>query len=406
MTTIHNRLCFELLSTVATIWLFANVACAWGDEPRDTTNIKVDVAEFVATVLKPFWQTTEIREPIFFVESAGADRPRGRLLFKPTEVLSVTNGTCDLKFEPGKDFTVDLEGGTISVPSGSRIPVTAREHLYPLMTSDLPKIARKSGDRTRGIFFDEGAAYHKLQTEVTYRYQPGQWNGPTPKYAGDLLPKTVAKLLKRQPVKLVLCGDSISLGANASLRTKAPPGCPPFGELTAMALEKHFGSKVTLINQAIDGTTSSDGLQQAKEGKIDEHRPDLFIIAFGMNDVYYGRDPAKFKANIRGMLERVRADAPNTEFILVSPMLANAERGIPLEKLWLYRDALAELAGPGVALADLTSMWGELLKRKSFYDLTGNGVNHPNDFGHCVYAETLLALLIDMPKKGLDDKRR
>jgi hypothetical protein len=39
-----------------------------------------------------------------------------------------------------------------------------------------------------------------------------------------------------------------------------------------------------------------------------------------------------------------------------------------------------------------------LLKRKSFYDLTGNGVNHPNDFGHCVYAQTLLALLIDTPK--------
>ena len=42
-------------------------------------------------------------------------------------------------------------------------------------------------------------------------------------------------------------------------------------------------------------------------------------------------------------------------------------------------------------------MWAELLKRKTFYDLTGNGLNHPNDFGHCVYAETLLALLIDVP---------
>jgi hypothetical protein len=76
-------------------------------------------------------------------------------------------------------------------------------------------------------------------------------------------------------------------------------------------------------------------------------------------------------------------------------MLANAERGIPLDRFWQYRDALAELVAPGVALADLTSIWGELLKRKSFYDLTGNGVNHPNDFGHCVYAETLLALLVD-----------
>ena len=117
-----------------------------------------------------------------------------------------------------------------------------------------------------------------------------------------------------------------------------------------------------------------------------------------MNDVYRQHGVAKYKANIRGMMDRIRADAPDSEFILVASMLPNAERGIPLEKFWLYRDALAELSGPGVALADLTSIWGELLKRKSFYDLTGNGVNHPNDFGHCVYAQTLLALLIDTPK--------
>ena len=162
-----------------------------------------------------------------------------------------------------------------------------------------------------------------------------------------------------------------------------------------MALESHYGSKINFINRAVDGTTSSDGLQQANEGRISTTQPDLVLIAFGMNDVYYRRDAAKYQRNIRGMIERVRADLPQAEFILISPMLANAERGIPLDRLWQYRDALAELVAPGVALADLTSIWGELLKRKSFYDLTGNGVNHPNDFGHCVYAETLLALLVD-----------
>jgi lysophospholipase L1-like esterase len=263
------------------------------------------------------------------------------------------------------------------------------------MSSNLPKIARKSGDRTRGIFFDEGSAYHKLQVDVSYRHESGQWSGPTPKYAGELLPKTIAKLQSKQPITLVLCGDSISLGSNASLFTKSPPGCPPFGELTAMGLEKHFGNKVKFINGAVDGTTSSDGLQQTKDGKIGKHSPDLIIIAFGMNDAYRRHDSTKFQSNIRGTMERIRADAPESEFILVSPMLPNAERGIPLDIFWRYRDALAKLCGPGAALADLTSMWGELLKRKSFYDLTGNGVNHPNDFGHCVYAQTVLALLID-----------
>jgi hypothetical protein len=43
--------------------------------------------------------------------------------------------------------------------------------------------------------------------------------------------------------------------------------------------------------------------------------------------------------------------------------------------------------------ADATSLWAELLKRKDFHDLTGNGLNHPNDFGHDIYSEVILELL-------------
>ena len=49
-------------------------------------------------------------------------------------------------------------------------------------------------------------------------------------------------------------------------------------------------------------------------------------------------------------------------------------------------------AANGIAPADLTSHWTEMLKRDS--DLTGSGVNHPSDFGHRVYASAILALLI------------
>ena len=402
MPSIHQarrRLCFFGLGlAVAVAWLFANGACARGDEPRHAPDAKVSTAEFVATALDPFWRTTEIREPLFFVEGAGSNRPSGKLLFKPTEVLSITSSTRDTKFEPGKDFQVDIAGGTISLPPGSRIPITTREQLYPLASStSLKNGRRKSGDRTRGIFFSEGSVYHKLQVEVTYRHEPGQWNGPTPKYAGESLPKTMAKLRSKQPVKVILLGDSIAAGGNASLVSNTPPNCPSFGPLTALALECHFGSKVTFINHAVDGNTTRHGLQLARAG-VGRERPDLVIIAFGMNDLYFKRDVAEYKANTRAIMEAIRADAPDAEFILVASMLENSERGIPMQKFPLYRDALAELCGPGVALADLTSMWAALLERKSFYDLTGNGLNHPNDFGHCVYAETLLALLIDPPK--------
>ena len=34
-----------------------------------------------------------------------------------------------------------------------------------------------------------------------------------------------------------------------------------------------------------------------------------------------------------------------------------------------------------------------MLKNKHDLDLTGNGLNHPNDFGHRLYAQAILAAL-------------
>ena len=67
--------------------------------------------------------------------------------------------------------------------------------------------------------------------------------------------------------------------------------------------------------------------------------------------------------------------------------------------------AEAAAARTGVALADMTSMWTEMLKYKKDSDLTGNGVNHPNDFGHRVYAQVLSSLLIDDPKPAASGQK-
>ena len=52
---------------------------------------------------------------------------------------------------------------------------------------------------------------------------------------------------------------------------------------------------------------------------------------------------------------------------------------------------MKKLTGPGCALADVTTFWLALLERKGALDLTGNGLNHPNDFGHRFYADVVLA---------------
>jgi acyl-CoA thioesterase I len=121
---------------------------------------------------------------------------------------------------------------------------------------------------------------------------------------------------------------------------------------------------------------------------------DLVLIAYGMNDVG-GRNPDKYKAAISTMLRRIKEANPATEVILVASMIGNPDwAATPPEMFPKYRDALASLEGPGVALADMTAIWQKLLERKRYLDMTGNGVNHPNDYGHRVYVQVLLALLV------------
>ncbi|MBX7074950.1 MAG: hypothetical protein K1X71_17550 [Pirellulales bacterium] len=44
--------------------------------------------------------------------------------------------------------------------------------------------------------------------------------------------------------------------------------------------------------------------------------------------------------------------------------------------------------------AEKNPVCAEHMVHRHDLDLTGNGLNHPNDFGHRLYAQTILALLV------------
>ena len=149
---------------------------------------------------------------------------------------------------------------------------------------------------------------------------------------------------------------------------------------------------IELQNLSVAGRDSAWGLTMID--KVIATEPDLVVLAFGMNDAA-SRPAAEFKRNTNGMIQAVRAKLPETEFILIATMLGNRNWTYLKADLFpQYRDALRQLCGDGVVLADMTSMWAELLRYKKYWDLTGNGVNHPNDFGHRIYAQVLSALLV------------
>ncbi|MBX2924337.1 MAG: hypothetical protein KF746_19200 [Chitinophagaceae bacterium] len=74
-------------------------------------------------------------------------------------------------------------------------------------------------------------------------------------------------------------------------------------------------------------------------------------------------------------------------------MLANPD-AIQSQIQKAYQQPLLELEGPGIAIADMTAVHEELLRHKAYQDMTGNNVNHPNDYLARWYAQVISALLI------------
>jgi hypothetical protein len=42
----------------------------------------------------------------------------------------------------------------------------------------------------------------------------------------------------------------------------------------------------------------------------------------------------------------------------------------------------------------MTSAWDMMMSKKNYLDVTGNGLNHPNDFGHRILAEVVLSAIL------------
>ncbi|MGL4550811.1 MAG: GDSL-type esterase/lipase family protein, partial [Gemmataceae bacterium] len=306
-----------------------------------------------------------------------------RLAFPAAEVIEVVTADRRHRIEA----TLSADGLTLTVPEPGPVEVIRGEDLFP------PKGAphgyrHRASDPERNLLYRPGRWFHDRNVEVTYRRRE---NRPAPVTTAGSLPRTLARLRAGKALTLGVSGDSISTGLDASALSNAPPNQPGYPDLVAAQLRAAFGGAVTLKNRAVSGWSVANGV--ADLDKLLAEKPDLVVVAYGMNDV--GRRDSKwFGGQTKTVIERVRAALPTAEVILVSPMLGHAEWvHTPRAMFAKYRDELRALAGPGVALADVTAVWEAMLRHKHDLDLTGNGLNHPNDFGHRLYAQAVLSLL-------------
>jgi len=358
---------------------------------RANATSPVQVAEL--HLLEPFWSSSTVyRESVLFIQDTKDSPAAGNLLFNIDSVISAHTADSTLTFQCGLDFDIGKDGRSLVLLPGSRIPFRKSSDLFP--PKGAPNaIAHKTGDPNTHLFFGNRDFFHRQQVEVTYKRKPSQWKDYIPSIAEKELGNTLIKLRTGVPLTICVSGDSISEGYNSSSVVKAPPYMPPYAELVASQLEEIYDSKITLHNLAVAGWKSVNGLKAIH--KLLRHNPDLVIVGYGMNDAA-DRDPHVYAKNISEILYAINTANPHTDVILVSSMLGHPDwQFTPPAMFTRFQDILRSHIGKGVALADMTALWQDLLKRKRYLDMSGNGINHPNDFGQRLYAQVILGLLVD-----------
>ena len=107
---------------------------------------------------------------------------------------------------------------------------------------------------------------------------------------------------------IVFFGDSLTAGYGLE---------DPAGEAYPALIAKKIaaaGLPWRVVNAGVSGETSADGLRRVDW--ILRQPVSLFVLALGGNDGLRGIDPAVTKANLQGIVDRVRAGAPQARIVL------------------------------------------------------------------------------------------
>jgi lysophospholipase L1-like esterase len=309
----------------------------------------------------------------FYTEEGGSNFVR--TMFAPTKIKLVYNPATGQIFKPMKDYIPTKEG--IKLIPGSAIKRAPRGY-----SSEITEAEQKNyGVRVATGFqdFQYAITYDKSKTFV-------------PKLTGNL--GGLRKAIGNVPLSITFFGDSITAGANATSIYTAP-NQPGYAGLVMAYLNNKYPTMFESRNNAVGGWSSINAVS-AVEYRVNDKKSDLVVLAFGMNDGGVFK-PDEYKKNMQTVITAIRAKQPSVPILLVSPLRANpATFTQKRSNITGYSPVLKELArdNSSVALADMTSAWDMMMSKKNYLDVTGNGLNHPNDFGHRVLAEVVLSAIL------------
>lgn len=121
----------------------------------------------------------------------------------------------------------------------------------------------------------------------------------TPKDAP--LARLMGKLKNKEPITIVLMGDSLTDKKHWSNRSS-----DIWAEMLAKKIKERYGSEVKLVNVALGGTALNQNLVLMPTWLKDTPQPDLVTVMFGYNDYDNGVRGERYKEYLDLAVDRIR----------------------------------------------------------------------------------------------------
>lgn len=338
----------------------------------------------IKTYMHPFWRgNVKVNESVLFV---GEEDCVG-LLCEPEQILSVRSCGLDVEYEEGKDYVV--ESGKLRRTQNSRMPYLPKDLYFPAEKTEEIGAMKCRVEGHPWLYFGEGDTFFKRQVFVTYTHKD-EWQGFVPKGQRELFPRTHQRLASGEETTVLFFGDSITTGCNCSGWMDRAPHMESWPEMTVSALRLEYpNANIRYINTAVGGKKTLWAIESVDE-RVAAYNPDLVILAFGMNDVEMPAE--EHAAQLSKLVSLVKEKCPMAEVLVISTTLPNEEALRYWSDQYRFEEVYEETLlkqFPNLPLVRMGSMHSALLKRKRFCHMTGNNINHPNDFLARAYAQSL-----------------
>jgi lysophospholipase L1-like esterase len=333
----------------------------------------------------------------------------------PESVVVVQDGTV---LERDVDWLVDPVWGALAAAPSARFDVDRQvsvDYAYSLLRLDALVRTREGVETVR-----RGQSH--LATPLPARIHDGDVrlaNVLVPYHGdgeGDVYPITedasqapvrttagalgdVAERLRAGgPVRIVFWGDSVTCGGEASVPERS------FTALLDRALHTAFpGAALSTEVVAVAGSSSLHWLWPETGAefftgcdvqRVVDARPDVVVVEFvndcGLTAEQTERCHSEMLARLAPTGARIVLCTPH--FTMLDLMGAAGLRTAEVRPGVAALHALAERHG--LALADASSRWAHLWREGLPYvTLLRNGINHPDDRGHRLYAEELMRVI-------------